>query len=70
MSLWRIFYRVDLCHQADDEEEEDDEQGFLEALLQNSLNRPRSSITDSRRICYPFRLIHVGSRQKIVILVY
>ncbi|KAK6268502.1 hypothetical protein QUC31_012662 [Theobroma cacao] len=64
LSFW-----VDLCHQADDEEEEDDEQGFLEALLQNSLNRPRSSTTDSRRICYPFRLIHVGSRQKIVILV-
>ncbi|XWS15949.1 hypothetical protein CRYUN_Cryun34aG0045400 [Craigia yunnanensis] len=64
LSFW-----VDLCHQADDEEEEDDEQGFLEALLQNSLNRPRSSIADNRRICYPFRLIHVGSRQKIVILV-
>ncbi|KAK8992498.1 hypothetical protein V6N11_048577 [Hibiscus sabdariffa] len=54
---------------ADDEEEEDDEQGFLEALIQNSLNRPRSSLADGRRLCYPFRLIHVGSRQKIVILV-
>ncbi|XVE88353.1 hypothetical protein DITRI_Ditri19aG0062700 [Diplodiscus trichospermus] len=64
LSFW-----VDLCHQADDEEEEDDEQGFLEALLHNPLNRPRSSISDNRRICYPFRLIHVGSRQKIVILV-
>lgn len=64
LSFW-----VDLCHQADDEEEEDDEQGFLEALIQNSLNRPRSSPADSRRSCYPFRLIHVGSRQKIVILV-
>ncbi|KAH1066223.1 hypothetical protein J1N35_031210 [Gossypium stocksii] len=59
---------VDLCHEADDEEEEDDQQGFIEALLQNSINRPRSSIADSR-ICYPFRLIHVGNRQKIVILV-
>ncbi|KAK8608088.1 hypothetical protein V6N13_023522 [Hibiscus sabdariffa] len=64
LSFW-----VDLCHQADDEEEEDDEQGFLEALIQNSLNRPRSSLADGRRLCYPFRLIHVGSRQKIVILV-
>ncbi|XP_022723249.1 tobamovirus multiplication protein 1-like isoform X2 [Durio zibethinus] len=64
LSFW-----VDLCHQADDEEEEDDEQGFLEALLQNSLNRPRSSIADNRGICYPLRLIHVGNRQKIVILV-
>ncbi|KAK5831252.1 hypothetical protein PVK06_015047 [Gossypium arboreum] len=63
LSFW-----VDLCHQADDEEEEDDEQGFVEALLRNSINRPRSSIADSR-ICYPFRLIHVGNRQKIVILV-
>ncbi|XVF40170.1 hypothetical protein PTKIN_Ptkin01aG0090100 [Pterospermum kingtungense] len=64
LSFW-----VDLCHQADDEEEEDDEQGFLEALLQNSLNRRRTALSDGRRICYPFRLIHVGSRQKIVILV-
>ncbi|KAA3479043.1 tobamovirus multiplication protein 1-like isoform X1 [Gossypium australe] len=67
--LWFCSHGVDLCHQADDEEEEDDEQGFLEALIQNSLNRPRSSPADSRRSCYPFRLIHVGSRQKIVILV-
>ncbi|KAK8580552.1 hypothetical protein V6N12_070818 [Hibiscus sabdariffa] len=63
------FSRVDLCHQADDDEEEDDEQGFEEALLQNSLNRPKSSIADNCRICYPSRLIHVGSHQKIVILV-
>ncbi|XP_039061667.1 tobamovirus multiplication protein 1-like isoform X2 [Hibiscus syriacus] len=64
LSFW-----VDLCHQADDEEEEDDEQGFLEALIQNSLNRPRSSVANGRRLCYPFRLINVGSHQKIVILV-
>ncbi|KAL4279123.1 hypothetical protein GQ457_03G035640 [Hibiscus cannabinus] len=64
LSFW-----VDLCHQADDDEEEDDEQSFEEALLQNSLNRPKSSIADNCRICYPFRLIHVGSHQKIVILV-
>ncbi|KAL4387834.1 hypothetical protein GQ457_09G003630 [Hibiscus cannabinus] len=64
LSFW-----VDLCHQADDEEEEDDEQGFLEALIQNSLNRPRSSLADGRRVWYPFRLIHVGSRQKTVFLV-
>ncbi|GMI82249.1 candidate G-protein Coupled Receptor 3 [Hibiscus trionum] len=64
LSFW-----VDLCHQADDVEEEDDEQGFEEALLQSSLNRPRSSIADDCRICHPFRLIHVGNHQKIVILV-
>ncbi|KAH7568602.1 hypothetical protein JRO89_XS06G0021100 [Xanthoceras sorbifolium] len=60
------FPRVDLCHQADDEEEEDEEYGFLEALL---LNKSTSSNPDSHRICYPFQSIHVGSRQKIVILV-
>ncbi|KAL5774050.1 hypothetical protein ACOSP7_011607 [Xanthoceras sorbifolium] len=61
LSFW-----VDLCHQADDEEEEDEEYGFLEALL---LNKSTSSNPDSHRICYPFQSIHVGSRQKIVILV-
>ncbi|GKU92516.1 hypothetical protein SLEP1_g6230 [Rubroshorea leprosula] len=64
LSFW-----VDLCHQATDEEEDDEEQSFLEALLEKSFNRPSSTTSDSRRTCFPFRLIHVGSRQKIVILV-
>ncbi|KAJ0017068.1 hypothetical protein Pint_10021 [Pistacia integerrima] len=64
LSFW-----IDLCHQADDEEEDDDEYGFLEALLKRSLHKPGSSSADSHRICFPFQSIHVGSRQKIVILV-
>ncbi|GLT50631.1 hypothetical protein SLA2020_241040 [Shorea laevis] len=64
LSFW-----VDLCHQATDEEEDDEEKSFLEALLEKSFNRPSSSTADSRRTCLPFRLIHVGSRQKIVIWV-
>ncbi|KAK9224053.1 hypothetical protein WN944_012502 [Citrus x changshan-huyou] len=64
LSFW-----VDLCHQPDDEEEEEDEEhGFLEALLKRSLSKPGSPNTDTRRICVPFHSIHVGSRQKIVIL--
>ncbi|ESR62897.1 hypothetical protein CICLE_v10015725mg [Citrus x clementina] len=66
LSFW-----VDLCHQPDDEEEEeeeDEEHGFLEALLKRSLSKPGSPNTDTRRICVPFHSIHVGSRQKIVIL--
>ncbi|XP_031279671.1 tobamovirus multiplication protein 1-like [Pistacia vera] len=65
LSFW-----IDLCHQADEEEEEDDDEyGFLEALLKRSLHKPGSSSADSHRICFPFQSIHVGSRQKIVILV-
>jgi hypothetical protein len=64
-----FFHRVDLCHQADDDEEEDEEYGFLQALLKRSLNKSSSSNPDSHRICFPFQSIHVGSRQKIVILV-
>lgn len=64
-----FFYRVDLSHQADDEDEEDEEHGFVEALLERSLNIPSSPNADGHRLCFPFRLNHVGSRQKIVILV-
>ncbi|GAV65611.1 DUF1084 domain-containing protein [Cephalotus follicularis] len=64
LSFW-----VDLCHPADDEDEEDEEHGFLEALLERSLNITSSSNVDGHRLCFPFRLVSVGSRQKIVILV-
>ncbi|XP_044460564.1 tobamovirus multiplication protein 1-like isoform X2 [Mangifera indica] len=65
LSFW-----IDLCHQADDEEEDDDDEyGFLQALLKRSLFQPSSSSADNQRICFPFQSIHVGSRQKIVILV-
>ncbi|KAJ4703822.1 tobamovirus multiplication protein 1-like [Melia azedarach] len=64
LSFW-----VDLCHQPNDEEEEDEEHGFLETLLKRSLNKPGSSNADGHRICFLFQSIHVGSRQKVVILV-
>ncbi|KAM7524966.1 hypothetical protein LguiA_014868 [Lonicera macranthoides] len=62
LSFW-----VDLCHQANDEDDEDEVCSPREALLEK-LNKPRSH-TDSHRKCCSFPVIHVGSRQKIVILV-
>ncbi|KAK9267929.1 hypothetical protein L1049_010366 [Liquidambar formosana] len=63
LSFW-----VDLCHQADDEHDEDEECSSEEALLEKT-NKPTSLSTDNRSTCFPLRSIHVGSRQKIVILV-
>ncbi|XP_015876891.2 tobamovirus multiplication protein 1 isoform X2 [Ziziphus jujuba] len=65
LSFW-----VDLCHQADDEDEEYEESSFHESLLEKTFNEPSSSNTDNHRRCLPFRLVHVGSRQRIVVLVY
>ncbi|XP_062012776.1 tobamovirus multiplication protein 1-like isoform X3 [Rosa rugosa] len=62
LSFW-----VDLCHQADDEDEED-EGSFQEALLEKTFSKTNSLDTDSHRRCFPLR-IHIGSRQKIVVLV-
>ncbi|KAI4298241.1 hypothetical protein L6164_031822 [Bauhinia variegata] len=63
LSFW-----VDLCHQRD--EEDDDEGSFVEeAFLEKTLNESRLASIDSHRKCFPVRLFHVGSRQKIVILV-
>lgn len=67
----RLFYftfRVDLCHQADDEDEED-EGSFQEALLEKTFSKRNSLETDSHRNCFPLRFVHIGSRQRIVILV-
>ncbi|XP_015876884.2 tobamovirus multiplication protein 1 isoform X1 [Ziziphus jujuba] len=64
LSFW-----VDLCHQADDEDEEYEESSFHESLLEKTFNEPSSSNTDNHRRCLPFRLVHVGSRQRIVVLV-
>lgn len=67
---WRWFYRVDLCHQADEEDDDDDEWSIREALLAMTLNKPSSSSnSESHRRCCPFRTVHIGSRQKIVLLV-
>ncbi|KAL6952555.1 hypothetical protein U1Q18_047447, partial [Sarracenia purpurea var. burkii] len=62
LSFW-----VDLCHQANDEDDED-ECSPQEALLERPSNKPHSNV-DSHIRCCPFHAIHVGSRQKVVILV-
>jgi hypothetical protein len=71
MFLRRIFfYRVDLCHQANDEDDEEEESSSQEALLDKTSNKPSSSNTDGQRKCFPLRFLHIRSRQKIVILVW
>lgn len=59
-------YRVDLCHQANDEDEDDCSP--REALIEKA-NKPSLKIT-SRRRCCSFRVFPVGSRQQAVILVH
>lgn len=67
--IW--YHRVDLCHQANDEEDDDDdeENNTQQALLENSKNKPGSSNVDGHRRCCGFPATHLGSRQKIVIVV-
>ena len=65
-----FFYRVDLCHQANDDYDDDEESSSQEVLLDKTLNKPSSSKTDGHRKCFPLRFHHVGSRQKIVMLVW
>ncbi|KAK4278962.1 hypothetical protein QN277_016731 [Acacia crassicarpa] len=67
LSFW-----VDLCHQAneeeDEEEEDDDENCINQALLEVLKSEPGSPhVKDHRRCC--FQGIHVGSRQKYVIMI-
>lgn len=62
------FARVDLCHQTNDDEDEDDGYCSREALLEK-MNKEDADVHCSRKCC-SFRAIHVGSHQKIVILVY
>lgn len=50
----------------EDEEEEDD---YLEALLEKTKSNSGAVHVDNHRKCCPFRGIHIGSRQKFVILV-
>ncbi|PON39948.1 Major facilitator superfamily domain containing protein [Parasponia andersonii] len=64
LSFW-----VDLCHQSDDEDEEDEESNVEESLLEKTFNERSSLSTDYHRRCLPLRLVHVQSRQRIVILV-
>ncbi|EXB69306.1 hypothetical protein L484_002864 [Morus notabilis] len=64
LSFW-----VDLCHQADDEDDEEEESNIQESLLQKTFNERSSLNTENHRRCLPFRLSHIRSRQRIVILV-
>ncbi|XP_031256558.1 tobamovirus multiplication protein 1 isoform X1 [Pistacia vera] len=64
LSFW-----VDLCHQANDEEDDDEESSTQQALLDNSKSKPGVSNIHDRWRCCPLKGIHVGSRQKIVIVV-
>lgn len=61
-----LVYRVDLCHQPNDDEE-DEGYNPHEALLEK-MNKSNSNAR-SRRKCCTFRSMGIGSRQKIVILV-
>ncbi|KAA8519529.1 hypothetical protein F0562_013785 [Nyssa sinensis] len=63
LSFW-----VDLCHQPNDEDDEVEEGSPRVALLERTSSKPCSN-ADSRRRCCSFRSMHVGSRQKVVILV-
>lgn len=64
LSFW-----VDLCHQADDEDEEEEENSLQESLLQKTFNERSSLNAENHRRCLPFRLVHIRSRQRLVILV-
>lgn len=61
-----MVFRVDLCHHTNDD---DDDDGYnpQEALL-DKMNKTIPQ-TNGRRRCCTFRSLHIGSRQKIVILV-
>lgn len=59
---------MDLCHQADDEEDEGDGSS-REALLDKTTSKPPLTNTDDNQRCLPIPSLHVGSRQRLVILV-
>lgn len=65
-----LFCRIDLCHQPYDDSYEEEDFSIQEALLAMRLTNPSSTHGDSNRICLHFRCFHVGSRQKIVVLVW
>lgn len=70
MLPWEWFYRVDLCHQANDEDDDDEENSTQQALLDNMKSKSGTQNTDGRRRCCTFHSVHVGSRQKFVIVVW
>ncbi|XP_047315276.1 tobamovirus multiplication protein 1 [Impatiens glandulifera] len=63
LSFW-----IDLCHQPNDDEDEEEEYSSQETLLEGRKDKPYSNAHSWRKCC-SFRAIHVGSRQKVVILV-
>ncbi|WOL14518.1 tobamovirus multiplication protein 1-like isoform X1 [Canna indica] len=67
--LLLVSFWVDLCHQANDNEDDDDERGYNETLLEKSSNKQGSPHVDGHRTCCFPRIVHVGSRQKFVILI-
>ncbi|XP_048490627.1 tobamovirus multiplication protein 1 isoform X2 [Beta vulgaris subsp. vulgaris] len=66
--LLLLSYWVDLCHHADDEEDEGDN-NYREALLDKTTKEPQFTIMDNSQRCFPIPSLHVGSRQRVVILV-
>lgn len=64
-----MIYRVDLCHQANEEDDDDEENSTQKPLLGCSKSKPRSANMDGCWRCCSFRGIPVGSRQKFVITV-
>lgn len=66
--LLLLSYWVDLCHQADDEEDEGD-CSSREALLDKTTIKPPLSNMDRNQKCLPIPSLHVGSRQRVVILI-
>ncbi|KAF3794761.1 Tobamovirus multiplication protein 1 [Nymphaea thermarum] len=63
LSFW-----VDLCHQANDVEEDEDDSVY-QLLMEKSKTRAGVQHVENRRKCCPVLAMHIGSRQKIVILV-
>ncbi|KAL5731864.1 hypothetical protein ACHQM5_004552 [Ranunculus cassubicifolius] len=64
LSFW-----VDLCHQPNDEDEEDDDDDSCqESLLEKSKNVQGSHL-DHHKKSSLFHFLHVGSRQKFVVMV-
>ncbi|KAK9696940.1 hypothetical protein RND81_08G005900 [Saponaria officinalis] len=66
--LLLLSYWVDLCHQTDDEDD-DGESSSSVALLNKPTSKPASSDIDSDQKCLHIPSIHVGGRQRVVILV-
>lgn len=63
LSFW-----VDLCHQANDEDEEDDD-SCQEYLLEKPKTLQGPSYLDHHKKCSLFHCMHVGSRQRCVVVV-